>query len=133
MTVLLAEAELKCIVEPTLHSSRPAMGAAVAAVVLRKEREIVDVYRRAGATNPGAARSLEELQLEPGFIPNRLVRSAVLRETSDTRYYLDEPTWHAMRIRRHRMLFVVLGLILLFMVVVGLGIIPTSIIGPTSR
>jgi hypothetical protein len=81
------------------------MGAA-AAVILRKERDIVNTYRGVGATNPERARSPDELDV-PRRVPfDRLVQRAVLRDTGDGRYYLDEPSWEALRGIRRRMALV---------------------------
>ncbi len=82
--------------------------AAAAAIVLRRERDMVNQYRGAGALSADAARDPGEVGVERGFIFDRLVSSAVLREASDGRYYLDEPSWVAMRRIRRRMIVVVL-------------------------
>jgi hypothetical protein len=47
-------------------------------------------------------------------VPFRLlVRRAVLREVGNGRYYLDEPTWTALRSMRHRVVAVVLALLVI--------------------
>ena|SRR5437764_11331457 len=88
------------------------MGAA-AAVLLRREREIVDTYRGVGATGPDRARRPEELDVRQNFAFQRLVQRAVLRDAADGRYYLDEPRWNALRRMRHRMAFVMLIVVIL--------------------
>lgn len=85
---------------------RDHMGAA-AAVILRKERDIVSAYRGAGATRPHLAKSPEQLDIEHRIAFDRLVQRAVLREAGDGRYYLDEPSWEALRGSRRRMILVI--------------------------
>jgi hypothetical protein len=88
------------------------MGAA-AAIILRKEREIVQVFRGAGATSMNAARDPDELGV-PQRLPFRLlVKRAVLREVPGGRFYLDEPSWNALRSMRHRVVFVVIALLVI--------------------
>jgi hypothetical protein len=81
------------------------MGAA-AAVLLRREREIVGTYRGAGATSPDRARRPEELDVGQNFAFKRLLQRAVLRDAGDGRYYLDEPSWKALGRMRHRIALV---------------------------
>jgi hypothetical protein len=102
------------------------MGAA-AAILLRKERDIVDTYRGAGATSLDSARRADELDVSEHLAFHRLVRRAVLREGTEGRYYLDEPSWNALRRMRHRMLIVVLVLLVVIIAsgVVTLGSVAT--------
>jgi hypothetical protein len=102
------------------------MGAA-AAILLRKERDIVDTYRGAGATSLDSARRADELDVSEHLAFHRLVRRAVLRESTEGRYYLDEPSWNALRRMRHRMLIVVLVLLVVIIAsgVVTLGSVAT--------
>jgi hypothetical protein len=97
------------------------MGAAVA-IIIRKEREIVNTYRAAGATSPSAARDPGELSV-PRRVPfRRLVTRAVLRDAGNGRYYLDEASWNALRSIRHRMAIVMLLIVVLvvgFLIVNG--------------
>jgi hypothetical protein len=95
------------------------MGAA-AAILLRKERDIVNTYRGAGATTVDSARRSDELDVSEHLAFHRLVQRAVLRESTDGRYYLDEPSWQALRRMRHRMLIVVL---ILIVVVIASGVV----------
>lgn len=83
------------------------MGAA-AAVILRKEHDVVASFRGAGATTPDRARSPEELGLDRHLVFHRLVTRAVLREATAGRYYLDEPSWTALRTIRRRLIMVFL-------------------------
>lgn len=77
------------------------MGAAVA-VIVRKQREIVEVFEGARATSPELARYPDELGIDASRIFDGLVRRAVLRPVGDGRYYVDEPSWMAMRGTRRR-------------------------------
>jgi hypothetical protein len=85
------------------------MGAA-AAVIITKQRHIVEAFERARATSPERARHPDEVGVDQAVLFDGLVRRAVLRPAGDGRYYLDEPSWRALRSRRHRMA-VVLGFI----------------------
>jgi hypothetical protein len=100
------------------------MGAAVAAVLV-KERHVVDAFLRAGATSPERAVVPEDIGVDlAGVGGRRLLRHAVLRATSPGRYYLDEPTWAAIRSTRRRLVFVLLiavGLAALYFVTVAVG------------
>jgi hypothetical protein len=100
------------------------MGATVA-VVLVKERHVVDAFLRAGATSPERAVVPEDIGADlTGIGGRRLLRHAVLRATSPGRYYLDEPTWNAIRSMRRRLVFVLLavvGLAALYFVTVAGG------------
>ena len=92
------------------------MGAAAAAI-LRKERDIVNTYRGVGATSPDRARSPDELDVPRRVAFGRLVQRAVLRDTGDGRYYLDEPSWEALRGIRRRMALVIM------IVVIGAAVV----------
>ncbi len=84
------------------------MGAtAAAAVIIRKERELVEHFTDAGAVSPSSARSPSDLGVHERFAWIRLVERGVIREAAPGRYYFDEPTWVALR-RRRRQLSLVL-------------------------
>lgn len=84
------------------------MGAAVA-VMLMKERHIVEAYRRAGATTPDKAVVPEDINVGAHGAPWRVLNNrAIIRSAGDGRYYLDELSWEASRrLRRQRLLIVV--------------------------
>ncbi|MDE3052893.1 MAG: hypothetical protein KGL38_07260 [Gemmatimonadota bacterium] len=85
------------------------MGAsAMAAILIKRERQLVDHFRGAGATTPGAAKSPDELGVATRLAWERLVQRAVIREAAPGRYYLDEPSWEAQRALRRRMILVML-------------------------
>ena len=85
------------------------MGAAVAAVIMRKEKDMVEAFRSAGATARERARVPSELGVEQdGLIFRRLHEREVLREAAPGAYYLDEPVWAAVRRARRRVAVVML-------------------------
>ena len=61
----------------------------VTAVILARERRMVNRLRTAGAVTPEQARTLEELGITPGVILRRLRERAVIREAGPERFYLD--------------------------------------------
>ena len=88
----------------------------VSAVILARERRMVNRLRTAGAVTPEQARTLEELGIEKGVILRRLRERAVIRQAGPDRFYLDEPSWEAVRRSRRRAIHVlgVIALVLLF-------------------
>src|SRR4051812_10618599 len=77
--------------------------AAVAAVIQRQEREIVNTFRGAGAMSADRARDPDELGVRHHLAFERLVRRAVLRDAGDGKFYLDELSWNALRSLRRRL------------------------------
>lgn len=90
----------------------------VAAVILARERRMVNRVRTAGAVTPEQARTLDELGISKGVILRRLRERAVIRQAGPDRFYLDEPSWEAVRRSRRRAIHVlgVIALVLLFAV-----------------
>ncbi len=84
------------------------MGAVVAAVIARRERDIVDAFHSARATDPTTARDPGDVGVHQEVAFRLLVRRAVLRDAGGGRYFLDEPSLQAHRSARRRMLAVVL-------------------------
>jgi hypothetical protein len=84
------------------------MGAAVA-ILLMKERHIVDAFRRAGATTAEKAVAPEDINVGTHGPAWRVLNNrAIVRTTGDGRYYLDELSWEASRrLRLQRLLIVV--------------------------
>ncbi|MBA2303539.1 MAG: hypothetical protein H0W08_13000 [Acidobacteria bacterium] len=93
----------------------------VAAIILAKERRMVNRIRASGAVNPEQARTLEELGISRGVILRRLRERAVIRQAGPDRYYLDEPSWEAVRRSRRRAIHImgVIALIILIAVLFG--------------
>jgi hypothetical protein len=100
------------------------MGAAVVAAALRRrEQEVVDDFRRAGATSPATAQSYDAIGLGDSLAIKRLHNRAVIREAEAGRWYLDEEVWEAVRRTRRRMAMVVLSIVALMFVGLLLGVI----------
>ena len=78
----------------------------VAAVLLAKERRMVNRLRAAGAVSRERARTLEELGIARGVVLRRLRERAVIREAPGDHFYLDEESWAAVRRSRRRAIHV---------------------------
>jgi len=84
-----------------------------AAVMIRREKEMVAVFRAAHATSPETARSPDALGLTSEHALRRLEARAVIRPGAQPgTLYLDEPSWAAIQGIRRRMLIVVLIVVL---------------------
>jgi len=100
------------------------MGAAViAAAMRRREQEVIDDFRAAGAISPDRAQSYTAIGLGQSLAVRRLHNRAVIREAAPGVYYLDEEVWAAVRRTRLRLLTVFLSLLALVLIGVLLGII----------
>ena len=98
------------------------MGAAAAiAVMRRKERDVRDVFRAAGATTPATAMSLESIHIEETMAVRRLKKRAVIREAGPGLFYFDEDVWEAVWSMRRRMALLMLGTVILVGIMVLYG------------
>jgi hypothetical protein len=98
------------------------MGAPAIAVILRRrEREVVDDFRAAGATARETAQSYTAIGLGQSLALRRLRDRAVIRESAPGTYYLDEEVWMAVQRTRRRIatLLLVVVAIMLLGVLVG--------------
>ncbi len=95
------------------------MGAA-AAIIMRKQRDIVQTFRASGAVTRERARVPDDLGVDESLVFKGLVRRAVLRDAGGGRYYLDEPSWNALRTLRQRMVVVIVFFVI---AVILLGIV----------
>ena len=89
--------------------------AAVAAVMRRREQEVIDDFRAAGAVSRETAQSYIAVGLGQSLGLKRLRDRAVIREAAPGTYYLDEEVWTAVRRTRRRiatLLLVILALVL---------------------
>lgn len=89
------------------------MGAAVAVIVI-KEQQVVEAFRRAGALDPGSAVSPAVIGVSDQAAFRRLRQYEVLREANSGTFYLDAQSWTSRRDQRRR-----LGLLLLLAVLLG--------------
>src|SRR5205814_7566593 len=100
------------------------MGAAVvAAAMRRREQEVIDDFRAAGATSPERAQSYTALGLGETLALRRLRNRAVIREAAPGVYYLDEEVWAAVKRTRVRLLSVVVLITGILLLGILLGII----------
>ena len=98
------------------------MGATAAAIIIKREKDLVEHFRRARATSPQTAQSPDALGVEENnFIWRALQKSAVIREGASGAYYLDEPSWAAMGYRRRRIAVIMLVVAVFFAVSVYLA------------
>lgn len=88
------------------------MGAVVAILVARKERDLVALFKQSRVTSSAKAQSLVALGVQDDAVLRRLRNRAVIREGAPGVYYLDEPSWDVLNQFRHRMVVVVLLLAL---------------------
>ena len=80
------------------------MGAsATAAIIMMKEKHIVAAFRAAGAISAASAVEPAALGVSERLAFSRLRQRAVLREVASGLFYLDEPTWEALRRVRRRL------------------------------
>lgn len=96
---------------------------AIAAVIRRREREVVDDFRRGGATDPTSAKSLADLGLEDSWPVRRLQRRAVIREPQPGVMYLDEEVWAAVRRTRRRVALTFIAVVLIIVIAVWIGFV----------
>ena len=100
------------------------MGAAVvAAAMRRREQEVIDDFRAAGATSPDRAQSYTAIGLGETLAVRRLRNRAVIREAAPGVFYLDEEVWSAVRRTRLRMLTVFIAILGVLVFGILLGII----------
>lgn len=86
----------------------------VVAVILIKERHIVEAFERAGATTPGRALTPADAGVDDvGIGWRRLCERAIVREAASGRYYLDVEVWQATRRTRHRIVLALAIILLL--------------------
>lgn len=93
------------------------MGAPAIVAIQMKERHIVDAFRSAGATSAEKARVPDELNVGTHGLAWRALRDqAVLRESGEGRFYLDLPSWEAVRRSRRKraLIFTVLLIAIAF-------------------
>jgi hypothetical protein len=95
--------------------------AAVAAIVRRREMEVVDDFRAAGAISRETAQSYTAMGFGESLGLRRLRNRAVIREAAPGTYYLDEEVWEAVRRTRRRIATAFLAILVLFLFSVLMG------------
>lgn len=95
--------------------------AAVAAIMRRREMEVVDDFRAAGAISRETAQSYTAIGLGQSLGLKRLRERAVIREAAPGTYYLDEEVWVAVRRMRRRIATVFIVILVLFLLSALLG------------
>lgn len=93
------------------------MGSAVAAILALKEKQLVEHLRGQGALTAATAQTLSALSISDDVVFRRLRVRAVIREGAAGAYYLDEPSWAAVRSTRRRL--VTLALIVMTAVLIA--------------
>ena len=100
------------------------MGApAVAAILRKREQEVIDDFRAAGATSPDRAQSYQAIGVGDSLAIKRLHNRAVIREAAPGMYYLDEEVWAAVVRTRRRLVVTILSVIALLALGLLLGIV----------
>ena len=98
------------------------MGASVAiAASMKKERDVRDAFRAAGATTPANAMSLETVGIEETMAVRRLKRRAVIREAAPGLFYFDEDVYLAVSSTRRRIALLLVGTLVLMILVLTWG------------
>jgi hypothetical protein len=102
--------------------------AAVAAVMRRRENEVVDDFRAAGAISRETAQSYTAIGLGQTMGLRRLRERAVIREAAPGAgtYYLDEEVWTAVRRTRRRVATIFIVILVFILVGVLLGTFKAS-------
>ncbi len=100
------------------------MGAAAAiAIMRRREREVVDDFRVAGAISPATAQSYTAIGLGESLAVRRLHDRAVIRESAPGMWYLDEEVWTAVRRTRRRVATAMLTIVVILFAGLAMGLI----------
>ena len=100
------------------------MGAAAAvAIMRRREQEVVEDFRAAGAISPATAQSYNAIGLGESMALRRLHDRAVIRESAPGLWYLEEEVWTAVRRTRRRVALVMVVVVLMLFAGFALGFI----------
>jgi hypothetical protein len=90
----------------------------IAAAIIRREKDIVEQFRAAGALSPDRTTTIHPAAPLGNVAWRRLVRHEVVRPGPGETFYLDEARWDRLRVLRRRlaMSVVVVALLVLFWV-----------------
>ena len=100
-----------------------AAGAVAAAAMRRREQEVIDDFRAAGAVSPSTAQPYSDVGIGQSRAIHRLRNRAVIREAAPGTFYLDEEVWDAVRRTRRRVATVFIGILALLLLGIIAGII----------
>jgi hypothetical protein len=89
--------------------------------LIRREIEVIDDFRTAGATSRETAQSYTAIGPGRSLGLKRLRDRAVIREAAPGAYYLDEEVWTAVRRTRRRIATVFLLILAIVLLGVMLG------------
>jgi hypothetical protein len=93
----------------------------MAAVMVRKQKEIVAAFRQAGAMTPTTAVTIGSIGVHDNLPFRKLRGHSVLREAGDGRFYLDDERWSAVReIRRRYAIAAILAGVSAVLIVLGI-------------
>lgn len=93
------------------------MGAAAAAVMIHKEKDLVAHFKSLRAVSPESARPQQDFADDSSNAWKRLFRHAVIRQAPGGTWYLDELSWEALRHTRRRIITViVIAVVVAFLV-----------------
>lgn len=104
------------------------MGAAIAAIIIKKEKDLVSHFQQARAVSVATARTLGSLQVDDERTLRRLQQRAVIREGAPGTFYLDEPSWLALQFVRRRMVGV--AVLLALMVIIATVLLVRGRVAP---
>jgi hypothetical protein len=103
------------------------MGAsAAAAIIIRKEKDLVAHFRAAGATSAGSAKSVTALGVDQHVAWRILEGKEIIREASPGTFYLDEERWEASVQRRRKIAMFMLAALAAFSAAVAAGLLRTT-------
>lgn len=94
---------------------------AIAVVLTRAERRLIEHLRRAGAASPTTACPLPELHGLEARRLERFLTAGVIREPAPGRYYVDETVYATFRRDRGALVLGVLGVVLAALLVLFLS------------
>ncbi len=93
-------------------------GAVVVGAIAVKRKKILAKFRDLGALSPDSAKSSQDLGFRRSLLFRRMVRTGVLVDCGDGRYYLDETTQERDQHRRRRRAAWLVAVAIVAMVVV---------------
>jgi hypothetical protein len=93
--------------------------------MIRHEKDIVEVFRSAGALDAASAKPLGALGLEESRHFGRLERNGVILKGAPGTWYLDQAAWTERGLKRRRIAVMLLTVSLLALAL-GLGLLPAT-------